>query len=198
MPPAKAHKTLTAGQKELLRKWIEAGAEYEPHWSYIVPTRPLVPNPAGSTRLTSPIDAFILAALASRQLTPSPEADRRTLLRRLSLDLIGLPPTSTKSMRLSRTNLPTPTRSRSIGCLKSPRFGERMAEPWLDVARYADTVGLPRRSESECLAVSRLRHHVVQQEQAVRPVHARATGGRSADRIPRPNNEPPPASCGST
>src|SRR5262245_301788 len=96
MPPLATKKLLTAAQKQLLVKWIAAGAEYQPHWSLIAPARPVVPtagiNPAARQWIRNPIDAFILAKLAANGLTPAPEADRRTLARRLSLDLTGLPP----------------------------------------------------------------------------------------------------------
>jgi hypothetical protein len=88
-----------------------------------------------------PDRAFVLQVLESKNLAPSKEADRRTLLRRLSLDLTGLPPTPAEVRRSSRTGRPTPTRSRSSACLASPHYGERMAVPWLDAVRFADTVG---------------------------------------------------------
>src|SRR5436309_154255 len=93
MPPPETHKTLTAEQKQMLRQWIAEGAEYEPHWAYVKPARPVVPDIKNPQRVRNPIDAFILHALETRGIQPSPEADKRTVLRRLSLDLIGLPPT---------------------------------------------------------------------------------------------------------
>ena len=92
MPPPKSHKKLTAAQKELLKRWIAAGAEYQPHWSFIAPTRPALPAVKNEAWVRNPIDRFILAELEKRGLAPAPEADRRTLARRLSLDLTGLPP----------------------------------------------------------------------------------------------------------
>ena len=93
MPPPESHKKLTDVQRQMLKKWIAQGAEYEPHWAYIAPKRPAVPTVSDSARVKTPIDAFILRNLEDRKITPASEADRRTLLRRLSLDLIGLPPT---------------------------------------------------------------------------------------------------------
>src|SRR5262245_47174182 len=94
MPPPDAHKALTAEQKAILKQWIAEGAKYEPHWAYITPMRPGLPKvQVSKSRNTNPIDAFILAPLAEKKIQPSPESDRRTLLRRLSLDLTGLPPT---------------------------------------------------------------------------------------------------------
>src|SRR4051794_34434939 len=93
MPPRQSQKTLTAAQKELLRRWVEAGAEYQAHWAYVPPRRAESPAVKQADWVRNPIDAFILAGLESKGIAPSPEADRRTLLRRLSLDLTGLPPT---------------------------------------------------------------------------------------------------------
>src|SRR5690348_12380242 len=95
MPPEYAHKTLTQAQKETIRKWVAEGAKYEGHWSFQPVTRPAVPVVSASgTVIENPIDAFIQARLAKEGLPPSPEADRRTLIRRATLDLTGLPPTA--------------------------------------------------------------------------------------------------------
>src|SRR2546423_12333375 len=92
MPPPKTHKTLTAVQKDLLKNWIVSGAEYEPHWAYILPKRRDPPPVKNAKWVRNPIDAFVLASLEAKNIQPSREADKRMLLRRLSLDLIGLPP----------------------------------------------------------------------------------------------------------
>src|SRR5437867_3251 len=96
MPPPESHKKLSPEQKTLLERWIAQGAEYEPHWAYINPVRPEVPRTKNSERVRNPIDAFILHGIEAKGIQPASEADRRTLLRRLSLDLIGLPPTPTE------------------------------------------------------------------------------------------------------
>ncbi len=141
MPPPKSRKALTATQKELLKNWIAAGAEYEPHWAYIHPRRPAIPPTKHPEWARNPIDAFILNSLETKNIRPAPEADKRTLLRRLSFDLIGLPPTPEQV----RTFLADSSRAafeRQVDrLLSSPHFGERMAVPWLDAVRYADTVG---------------------------------------------------------
>src|SRR5690242_10587368 len=93
MPPRKTHKKLTAAQKETLRCWVAAGAEYQAHWSLIAPVRPPLPAVKDAGWVRNPLDAFVLAALEKQGLRPAPEADRRTLARRASLDLTGLPPT---------------------------------------------------------------------------------------------------------
>ena len=126
MPPPDSHKKLTAKQKETLRQWIAEGAEYEAHWAFVPPVK----SGTGNS-----IDDFILAGLQEKGLQPSPPASRETLLRRLSLDLTGLPP---KASDLSDDpDLPTYIDR----LLQSPHHGEHMAVGWLDAARFADTNG---------------------------------------------------------
>ena len=141
MPPPKSHKKLTAKQKETLKQWIAAGAEYEPHWAYIKPHRLPAPTTKNTQWVRNPIDAFVLHALEAKKLRPSPEADKRTLLRRLSLDLVGLPPTPEQVRQFLADTRPDAYERQVDRLLSSPHFGERMAVPWLDVVRYADTVG---------------------------------------------------------
>ncbi|MFM8952645.1 MAG: DUF1549 domain-containing protein, partial [Planctomycetaceae bacterium] len=134
MPPESAHKPLSAAQKELFRRWVAEGAVYEPHWAYAPLARPAVPAAAAGT---NPIDAFIDARLGAKGLKPSPEAPPQLLERRLSLDLTGLPPQAA----LPATT-PRPAGEALVDALlASPHFGERMAVWWLDIARFADTVG---------------------------------------------------------
>lgn len=135
MPPAESHKHLTEAQKDLLRRWIAEGAEYRGHWSYVPPTRP--PVPAGSAA----IDHLVRARLTSYGLTPAAEADRRTLLRRLHFDLTGLPPSPEEITAFELDASPDAYERRVDQLLASPRFGERMAIGWLDVVRFADTIG---------------------------------------------------------
>jgi hypothetical protein len=142
MPPPDSHKTLTAEQKDLLKRWIAEGAKYEPHWSFITPQRPEIPKVRSpKSKIQSPIDAFILAELEKRKIKPSPEADRRTLLRRLSLDLTGLPPTPDEIAAFEKDKSKNACEKQVERLLASPHFGERMAVPWLDLVRFADTVG---------------------------------------------------------
>jgi hypothetical protein len=134
MPPESAHKPLTAAQKESFRRWVAEGAVYEPHWAYAPLVRPAVP---GGEAGRNPIDAFVEAKLAAKGLTPSPAAPSHVLERRLALDLTGLPPDAALAHGVSR-----PTGDALVDALlASPHFGERMAVWWLDIARYADTVG---------------------------------------------------------
>lgn len=140
MPPPEAHKPLTDKQKELLKKWIDQGAEYQAHWSYVIPTRPQLPVVKDKRWIKNPIDNFILAALESKGIKPSQEADRATLVRRLSLDIIGLPASwdEVQTVLNSDDNWYEKTVDR---LLASPHYGERMAVGWLDLVRFADTVG---------------------------------------------------------
>jgi hypothetical protein len=141
MPPPASHKKLTDAQKNILKQWIAEGAVYEPHWAYIAPKRWAVPPVKDAAWVRNPIDAFVLRVLESKSLAPSKEADRRTLLRRLSLDLIGLPPTPAEVQAFIDDKSPDAYAKQVERLLASPRYGERMAVPWLDAARYADTVG---------------------------------------------------------
>jgi hypothetical protein len=141
MPPPESHKVLSEEQKEVLKHWISEGAEYEPHWAYIKPVRPDAPPTKNSALVRNPIDAFILHALEARGMAPSAEADKRTLLRRLSLDLIGLPPPPDEVDAFLQDSGAQAYESQVDRLLDSPHFGERMAVPWLDVVRFADTVG---------------------------------------------------------
>ncbi len=141
MPPPESHKKLTAAQKEILKRWVAEGAVYEPHWSFINPTRPALPKVSNTKWVSNPVDAFVLAQLEAKKIKPSPETDRRTLLRRLSLDLIGLPPTLEEVSAFENEKRPDAYAKQVERLLASPHFGERMAVPWLDVVRFADTVG---------------------------------------------------------
>jgi mono/diheme cytochrome c family protein len=144
MPPVKSRKSLTAAQKALLKKWIAEGAEYQPHWAYIPPQRPTPPQPQGTGRnwVRNPIDQFVLAELEKRGLRPAPEADRRTLARRLSLDLTGLPPTPEEVERFVNDTRSDAYERYVDELMKSPHWGEHRGRIWLDAARYADTHGI--------------------------------------------------------
>ena len=143
MPPPEAHKTLKPAEIALLRRWVAEGAEYQEHWAFIAPTRPALPvveAPNGKTE--NPLDRFILARLAREKLAPSPEADRRTLVRRVTFDLTGLPPTPAEVDAFLADTAPG-AYERVVDCLlASPRYGEHRARYWLDYVRYADTHGI--------------------------------------------------------
>ncbi|MFN3166664.1 MAG: PSD1 and planctomycete cytochrome C domain-containing protein [Phycisphaeraceae bacterium] len=139
MPPAELHKPLTADEVELIRRWIDQGADYEPHWAFIPPTMPALPEVNDDAWARNAIDAFVLAKLQAYGVEPSPEADRRTLIRRVYLDLIGLPPTPEEVDAFVKDTTPDAYEKVVDRLLANPHFGERWALPWLDAARYADS-----------------------------------------------------------
>ena len=141
MPPPDSGHALTDKQKALLTRWIDEGAKWDSHWSFTAPvhTEPPAPKQAGWVR--NPIDQFIAARLDREGLRPSPEADKVTLLRRVTYDLTGLPPTPAEIDAFVADRSPDAYDKRVDALLASPHYGERMAMPWLDAARYADTHG---------------------------------------------------------
>ena len=142
MPPVKSGKKLTAAQKEVLSRWISEGAKWGTHWAFEPPVRPAVPKTKNTKAANrNPIDAFILARLEQEGLAPSPEADKTTLLRRLTLDLTGLPPTPAEVDAFLADKSSTAYEKVVDRLFASPRYGERMVLPWLDAARYADSNG---------------------------------------------------------
>jgi cytochrome c553 len=142
MPPAKTGKTLTAEQKKLLARWIGEGAKYQPHWSLIAPVRAQPPKVHNRRWVRNPIDNFILARLEQEGLKPAVEADRRTLARRVTLDLTGLPPTPEEVEAFVKDASPNAYENLVDHLLASPHFGEHRARYWLDAARYADSNGI--------------------------------------------------------
>ncbi len=142
MPPPEHPKRLTSKQIELLTHWVAQGAEYEPHWAYTPPVRPEVPAvDAKPGALRNPIDHFIIAELRVEGLSPSEEADRRTLIRRVTLDLHGLPPTPEDVEAFLADQSPNAYEKLVDRLLANPRFAERQTMFWLDAVRYADSVG---------------------------------------------------------
>jgi hypothetical protein len=135
MPPENSHKKLTPPQRQLFRRWIAEGAKYEKHWAYIPPEKPEVP--AGRNG----IDYLVQKRLKELGLKPSPEADRRTLARRLCFDLVGLPPKPEEVAAFEKDKSPDAYAKFVEKLLASPHYGERMAIGWLDVVRFADTIG---------------------------------------------------------
>lgn len=147
MPPAESGKQLSKQEIDTLKKWIIQGAQYEKHWSFIVPTKtepPLIPVNQNSASVMHPIDRFIMARLADSGLAASPEADQITLLRRVSLDLTGLPPSLAEIDDFVAASNKDPNEAYQNlidRLLQSPTYGERWARWWLDQARYADSNG---------------------------------------------------------
>lgn len=137
MPPPDSNKQLTSEQKDLLKRWIESGAEWTEHWAFVTPEKPQPPTVESAE--ASPIDRFVLARQQTKNLAPSSEADRRTLIRRLSFDLTGLPPTREEVDAFLADQSPDAYEKLVERLLGSKHFGERMATYWLDAARYGDT-----------------------------------------------------------
>ncbi len=142
MPPPASKKTLTAAEKLTLAKWIAAGAEYQPHWSYIAPRRPALPDVKNPAWARNAIDRFVLAKLDEQGLLPAAEADPRTLARRLSLDLTGLPPSPEFVDGYLNDRSPDAYEKLVDRLMQSKAWGEHRGRYWLDAARYADTNGI--------------------------------------------------------
>ncbi len=144
MPPPEVHKTLQPAEITLLRRWVAEGAEYQPHWAFIPPVAKAPPAIASTSArlIRNSVDAFVVARLAKENLSPSPEADRRTLLRRVTLDLTGLPPTPAAVDAFLADSAPGAYERVVDRLLASPRYGEHRTRYWLDYARYADTHGI--------------------------------------------------------
>jgi len=141
MPPSEAKKQLAPGEIELIRRWVAEGARWTEHWSLVPPIRAPVPAVHSPGWPHNPVDSFILARLEREGLTPSSEADRRTLARRLSFDLLGLPPSIEDVEAFLADDSPDAFERLADRLLASPHHGERLAVLWLDLVRYADTVG---------------------------------------------------------
>lgn len=141
MPPPDSRKSLNDAEKDLLRRWVAEGAEYQPHWAFASPVRPSLPAVRNKAWPQNAIDRLILVRLETANLQPSPPADRATLLRRLSFDLTGLPPTPDEIDGLTADDSPDAYERVVDRLLASPRYGERQAQHWLDVVRFAETEG---------------------------------------------------------
>jgi mono/diheme cytochrome c family protein len=142
MPPPANHIKLKPENIELIRRWIAQGAQWEPHWSFIKPERTVAPPIKSEAWVRNPIDRFVLAKLESKKLQPAPEADKRTLARRVALDLTGLPPEQDVLDAYLADASPDAYEKLVDKLLASPRYGEHRGRYWLDAARYGDTHGL--------------------------------------------------------
>ena len=142
MPPPDSHKKLDAKQKDLLKRWVASGAEYQPHWAFIAPVKAEPPTPKLQGWARNPIDRFLLAKMEEKGFKPAPEAARRTLARRLSLDLIGLPPKPEEVEAFVNDASPSAYETYVDKLMASPAWGEHRGRYWLDAARYADTHGI--------------------------------------------------------
>ena len=141
MPPPSTHRTLSPTQIETLRKWIRDGATWNRHWAFVPPARPELPPVRATDWPQNPIDRFVLARLEREGWQPNPTAAKRKLLRRVTLDLTGLPPTLEELAAFVADRSANAYDAVVDRLLASPRYGERMAWEWLEAARYADTNG---------------------------------------------------------
>ncbi|CAN5563826.1 DUF1553 domain-containing protein [soil metagenome] len=141
MPPVKSHKTLKPEQKAILKRWVQEGAEYQPHWAFIAPTMPKIPA-IKSEWIRNPIDSFVLMKMQEKGLAHAAEADRRTLARRLSLDLTGLPPEPDAVDAFVKDTSKDWYEKYVDKLMATPQWGEHRGRYWLDAARYADTHGI--------------------------------------------------------
>jgi hypothetical protein len=142
MPPADSGKTITPEQIGLIKQWIDEGAEFHPHWAFVAPKHAAAPSVKHAELARNPIDRFVLARLEDEGLSPSSPADKTTLIRRVTLDLTGLPPTLDEVDRFLADNSPNAYEKLVDRLLASPQYGEQLTRYWLDAARYGDTHGM--------------------------------------------------------
>jgi hypothetical protein len=193
MPPLDSGKRLTARDIELLKRWIEQGAQYEGHWAFLPIKRPAIPQlavvdqpGAQLTESNNAIDALIRAGLQTAGLKPSAAADRITLIRRLSLDLIGLPPTPEQVDAFVQDKSADAYERVVDRLLESPHYGERLAIWWLDLVRYADTVGY---HGDQDVSVSPFRQFVIESFNANKPFDQFTVEQLAGDLLPNPTRE---------
>ena len=186
MPPPESHLKLTAEEKAILVKWIEQGAEYKPHWAFIKPEKPEPPVTENKDWSISPIDDFVLARLEREGLTPAQEADKTTLIRRLSFDLTGLPPTLEEIDQFLADDSPNAYEKLVDRLLASDAYGERMAANWMDMARYADSDGY---LDDKHRDFSPWRDWVINAFNENMPYNQFATWQLAGDLVPEPTQE---------
>jgi len=186
MPPPESHLKLTVEEKAILTKWIEQGAEYKPHWAFIKPKKAELPVAQDEAWPISPVDNFVLARLEREGLAPAPEAEKETLIRRLSFDLTGLPPTLEEVDQFLTDDAPDAYEKLVDRLLQSPAYGERMAANWMDVARYADSDGY---LDDKHRNFSPWRDWVIKAFNENMPYDQFATWQLAGDLIPNPTQE---------
>lgn len=185
MPPPKHGKPLSKADVELLRKWIHQGAKYAKHWAYQKPVRPELPN-VQQGRAANPIDHFILSRLARSPLQQSESADRRTLIRRLALDLTGLPPTPNEVESFLADESDNAYETLVEHYLNQDAYGERWAAVWLDLARYADSAGF---AEDKKRTIWAYRDYVIRSYNDNKPFDRFTIEQLAGDLLPNPSEE---------
>lgn len=186
MPSPESHLTLTTREKAILIQWIKEGAEYKEHWSFIPLDAISVPKTKTTNWGSNPIDAFVLSKLETIGISPSPEADKETLLRRISLDLTGLPPTTEEIDDFLADKSSDAYEKQIDRLMASPHYGEKMAMHWLDVARYADTHGY---TVDRYRDMSLYRDWVIEAFNKNMPYDAFITEQLAGDLLPNPTKE---------
>jgi hypothetical protein len=186
MPPADSGKKLTARDKALVKAWIEQGAPYAKHWSYVVPVRPALPAVSNPKWPVTPIDRFILARLDQEKLPPSPEADRLTLARRVALDLTGLPPSPEEVKRFEADRAPDAYVRYVDRLLAQEAFGEHWARLWLDQARYADSAGY---ADDPSRTIWAYRDYLIRSFNSNKPFDRFTVEQIAGDLLPNPTEE---------
>ena len=185
MPPPDSGKELNAAERELIKRWIEQGAKWEGHWAY-QPIRRPAPPASDNAAVTNPIDKFIRQTLKQQGLAPSAEADRRTLIRRLSFDLVGLPPTAAEVEQFVADRSEQAYEKLVNRLLDSPHYGERQAMWWLDLVRYADSVGY---HGDQPVSVFPYREYVIQSFNSNKPFNQFTIEQLAGDLLPNPTLE---------
>lgn len=186
MPPPESHRHLTDAQKDILRRWVAEGAPWGKHWAFESLQEVPVPTPADGSPGGSALDRFVRARLAAEQLHPAPEADRATLIRRVYLDLTGLPPSPAEVEAFVADTAPSAYEALVDRVLQLPAYGERMAQEWLDLARYADTYGFQADVERD---LSPWRDWVIQAFNENLPFDRFLTWQLAGDLLPEPTRE---------
>jgi len=186
MPPPETGKSLTAAQVDLLRRWIDAGAPWEGHWAFLPIRRSPAPQVADPAFVKNGIDQFVLAGLAAQGLEHAPAADRITLLRRVHFDLVGLPPTTAEVDEFLQDQSPDAYEKAVDRLLKSKHFGERMAMFWLDLVRYADSVGY---HGDQPMSVTPFRDYVIDSFNANKPFDQFTIEQLAGDLLPNSTRE---------
>jgi len=183
MPPAEIGRRLSSRDIGLIQRWIEQGAKWQGHWAFLPPRRPEIPVVKNTSWSRGPLDQFVLARLEREGLSPAPEADRATLLRRVTLDLTGLPPSPDETAIFLTDPRPDAYERAVDRLLASPRYGERMANRWLDAARYADTSGYQSDGERQMF---RYRDWVIESLNRNQPFDEFTVEQLAGDLLPNP------------